>query len=73
MTLSTILVTSVMALILIIALYAWAFVSLASKWRFLTPFGAFLYIALAVLCPGAGPVPILILLHLNVGVHSDHV
>jgi len=70
MTLNTILGTSVIALIFIIALYVWAFMNLAKKWKYLTPLGALLYIMLSFL----GPVPMLILLHLDVGVdrfHSD--
>jgi hypothetical protein len=71
MTLSSILGTSLIALVVIIALYVWAFINLAKKWRFLTPLGAFLYIVVAF----AGPVPMLVLLYLDVGVdrfHSDH-
>jgi hypothetical protein len=64
MTLNTILGTSLVALIVIIALYVWAFTRLTRKWDVLSPLGAFLYIAVAF----AGPVPMLILLHLDVGV-----
>ena len=61
---NSILGTSLIALVLIIALYVWAFINLAKKWRYLTPLGTFLYITVAF----AGPVPMLILLHLDVGV-----
>jgi len=68
MTLNTILGTSVAALILIIALYVWAFMNLARKSKYMTHLGVALYIALAFL----GPVPMLILLHLDVGVDRFH-
>ena len=68
MTLNTILGTSVIVLILMIALYVWAFMNLARKWKYLSPLWAFLYIVVAF----AGPVPMLILLHLDVGVDRGH-
>jgi predicted transporter len=72
MTLNTIIGTSVVVVILIIALYIWAGISLSRKWGSLTSLGKYLYIALALLCPLVGPVPILILLHLDVGVNRYH-
>jgi uncharacterized membrane protein len=72
MALNTIVGVSVVALILIIALYVWTFIVLARKWRYLTPAGVFLYVVLGLLCPGVGPVPILILLYLDVGVDQFH-
>ena len=65
---NSILGTSLIALVLIIALYVWAFTNLVKKWKYLTPLGAFLYIAVAF----TGPVPMLILLHLDVGVDRFH-
>jgi hypothetical protein len=65
---------SFILLVLIIMLYAWAFMALGRKWRRLTPFAKFFYCVLFLFM---GPVPILILLALNVGMidmyHHDSI
>jgi hypothetical protein len=56
--------------ILVVALYIWTIMRLWSKWDTLTDVWKVLY-ALMFLIPGIGPIPILILLVLNVGVDKS--
>jgi hypothetical protein len=64
-------IVSLFVLILIIALYVWAWKRLRAKWDQLDPFWAVMY-CLMFFLPGVGPVPLLFLLYLNVGVNQSY-
>jgi hypothetical protein len=64
MGLEIILGTSLVALVVVIALYVWAFTELRKKWSRLSQAWRLLYLIIAFM----GPVPMLVFLYLDVGV-----
>lgn len=62
--------SSLFGFLLLIMLYIWSFMSLKRKWSTMSGFWQIVYVLL--LCTGAGPIPVLIMLYFNVGVDSFH-
>jgi len=63
---------SVVSVVLLIMLYAWAFSTLWNQWGKMSGFWQLMYVLLFACVPGAGPVPVLIMLYFKIGIDSFH-